>query len=442
MYLPNLSDLPNRRSLTTVPTPFSTSTLTLPISGVSGFFGGDLSPLAIIYLYKYWHCLGWYNTPGSFQIARRYGLISRSTFFQFFYPGVRVEPSELFGFDGQRGPRFQAVSSGTIIDVTGHPASVLTKECASMVGNPIPGRNGSRVGVTIVKLRKVPPPKVKPDRFINSFAYLGIIPIASSLATCIASALFHDWISFSLILLGILSNGISYLVVGFGTLCFIHPIPAAGSPRGDGILGTGKEFVLLQGPEGAVNCITRGQFSLEFPSKSYPEYIGWCTLLLTIQSIFQLSLMPQASLFGQIMFISSLVVSWAYHAWLSFFDREKTQSRILIKEILKEPSLKKYFLPTRTAAVVFALCVLAPDEPEVFFRVYLPNNTRVWRKWREIVLERFPNRTKNGLDFTSEDLGEFTGDEEVLLRNLLKDAKDAYEGFLKNEGASSATDTV
>ena len=441
MYLPNLSDMPNRRFLTTTPTLSDTSTFTLPISGIAGFFGGDTSALTVVHVYKYWQWLGWYNTPGSFQIAKRYGLIAKSTFFKGLFPGVRVEPAELLEFEGRKGERFQAVSSGTIINTTGHLASVLMKECASMA--PIPERDGSCVGVTIVKLREDPLPMVTPERTFTYSAFFGIIPIASSLGACIASGLYQDQVACSLILWGILSNGISCLVIGFGTLCFTHPKPAPGSPAGDGILGTDKEFVLLQGPEGAVNSITLGRFSLEFPSESFREYIGYCSVLLTIQSIFQLSLIPHASLFGQILFIFSLVVSWIYNSCLFAPDIEKIQRRIFLKEILKAPSMEKYILPTRTAAVVFALCVLNPKEPEEIVRVYLPNSTRVWKKWKEVVLEQFPNRTENRLDFTQEDLKGFTGDDKKLFEELLQDAKDAYKCFLKAEAyvaVSSATD--
>ena len=445
MYLPNLSDMPDRRSLITTPTPFSTSRFTLDTSGISGFFGGDeaISAMTTVHFYKYRQWLGWYNTPGSFQIARRYGLVARSAFFEGLFPGVRIEPAELVEFDGWKGEKFQAVRSGTIINTTNRLASALIKECASMVGVPIPGREGSRVGVTIVRLKENPPAIVKPKRPITCIALFGIIPIASSLTACIASVVYHDWISFSLILWGMLSNGISCLVIGRGTLFFTHPGRAAGSPHVDGILGTDidKEFVLLQGSGNAISSVTHGKFSLELCNGDR-EYVGWCSVLLTIQFIAQLFLIPQASLFGQVMFLFSLAVSWIYNLCLSAVDKEKILGRTLLEKILSRPLLKKYILPNRAAAVVFALCILRPEEPEKIVEAYLPNKTRVWRKWKEIVLEGFPNRTENRLDFTQADLEGFTSDEKELLRNILQDAKDAYEGFLENEGASSATDTV
>ncbi|KAF8439380.1 hypothetical protein L210DRAFT_3542198 [Boletus edulis BED1] len=427
-----LSGALNRRSMITAPSPLDTSRFTLDTTGVSGFFGGDeaISAMGTVHIYRGRRWLGWYNTPGSYQIARQYGLVAKSAFFKGCFPGVRKDPASLFEFDGWQGPRFLAVASGTVIDNTGHLASVLLKKCASIDGVHIPGRAGSGVGVTIVRLNTIPPKVVYPERITNYSPFFATIPISVSLAACIASGVYNDWFSCSLILWGILSNGISCLVIGFGSLCFTHHEPAPGSPPGDGILGSGKEFVLLQGDEGAVNSITIGKFSLEFPSKYHDEYIGYCSILLTIQFIAQLFLIPQGSLFGQIMFISSLGVSWVYNSWLSAFDKEKIQQHILLDVVLKNPSLTKYTLTTRTAAVVFALCVLSPENPSKILEAYLPNDTKVWRRWKETVLQRF--RSKEKLHFKQEDwnLSGYTDEERKLLRSLYGDAQAAYDGFV------------
>ncbi|KAF8555925.1 hypothetical protein OG21DRAFT_1438018 [Imleria badia] len=431
MYLPDLSGILNRRSMITTSTPLDGSRFTLDTSGVSGFFGGDeaVSAMGTVHVYRGRRWLGWYNTPGSFQIARQYGRVAKSTVFKGFFPGVRTDPAKLFAFDGWEGPRFQAVSSGTIMDSTGHLASVLMKECASIDGILTPGREGPNVGVTIAKLNTVPPKVVDPKRITSYTPAFALIPIAVSFVAFIASGVYEDWFSFSLILWGILSNGISCVVIGLGTLRFTHHIPAEGSPPGDGILGSGNEFVLLKGHEGAVNSITLGKFSLEFPTKLHDEYIGCCSILLTIQFIAQLFLIPQASLFGQVMFIASLAVSWVYNSCLSALDQEKIQRRILLEEILKKPSLKKYILTTRGAAVVFSLCVLSPEDPSKILEAYLRNDTKVWTKWKETVLQRL--RGKEELHFKEEDwnLTGYTDQERKLLRSLYGDAQAGYDAF-------------
>ena len=444
MYLPDLSGLLNRRSMITASTPLDKSRFTLDTTGVSGFFGGDeaISAMATVHVYNGRRWLGWYNTPGAYQIARQYGLIAKSTVFKGLFPGVRTDSAKLFEYDGWQGPRFQAVASGTIMDSTGHMAAIFMKECASINGVRIPGRDGAGVGVTIARLDTFPPKVVVPKRISTYSPVFAIIPIAVSLAACITTGVYEDWFSCSLILWGILSNGISCFVIGSGTLRFTHHMPAPGSPPGDGILGSGKEFVLLLGEEGAVNSITIGRFSLDFPSESYDEYIGCCSIFLTIQFIAQLFLIPQGSLFGQILFVSSLGVSWVYNSCLSSFDKEKIQQRILLDDILRKPSLTKYILTTRTSAVVFALCVLSPEDPSKILEAYLPNDTKVWRKWKETVLQRL--RAKGVLHFTDADwnLPGYTAQERKLLCSLYGDAQAAYDGLHNDKGVSEKRSNI
>ncbi|KAF8129030.1 hypothetical protein EV363DRAFT_1432897 [Boletus edulis] len=107
---------------------------------------------------------------------------------------------------------------------------------------------------------------------------------------------------------------------------FTHPEPAKGSPAGDGILGSDKEIVLLRGTEGAVNSITRG-----------------------------------GSPFVSLMLLASIGVSALYNAWLSSFDKEKINRKLLFQRVLASPTLTKYTLVTHTTAVVFMLLVSQPQ---------------------------------------------------------------------------------
>ncbi|KAG9310364.1 hypothetical protein JVU11DRAFT_9497 [Chiua virens] len=428
----------------TTSTPLDKSHFTLDTSGVSGFFGGDeaIYAMATVHIYRGRQWLGWYNTPGSYQIAKQYGLVAKSVIFKGLFPGVRIDPARIFEFDGWQGPRFQAVDSGTIMDSTGHLASILMKECASIPAKSIPGREGSSVGVTIVKLNTVPDKTVVPKRIFASSPFLAIIPISVSLATCVACAVYKDWYSFSLILWGMLSNGISCLVIGLGSLCFTHHIPAGGCPRGDGILGSGKELVLLQGEEGAVNSITIGRFSLEFPSECYEDYIGYCSILLAIQFIAQLFLIPQGSLFGQIMFITSLGVSWIYNMCLAAFDRERIQQRILLDDVLGRPTMTKYILDSRTAAVVFLLCVLSPENPKKILDAYLPNDTKVWRAWKEVVVQRLLQKRALRFEETDWKLAGYSAKDQELLQALYGDAQVAYNGWYEVPVGTSCHSSV
>ncbi|KAJ2984527.1 hypothetical protein NUW54_g10475 [Trametes sanguinea] len=93
--------------------------------------------------------------------------------------------------------------------------------------------------------------------------------------------------------------------------------------------------------------------------------ISFCSLLLTIQFLSQLLLVPQGTLHGQLLFLGTLVCSWAYNSYVSTWDGESFQRRILVEQILRlQPEqIKKYRLGTRTAMVVFVLLVLSPAPP-------------------------------------------------------------------------------
>lgn len=111
--------------------PLKSSTINLDISGVAGFFGGDVavSAMATVHVYQGRKWLGWYNSPGSYEIAKRYGQLGRSRFWDGLYPGINVDPAVLFELDGLYGPKYRAVHSGTVMSKTGHLAHLFLQEC-------------------------------------------------------------------------------------------------------------------------------------------------------------------------------------------------------------------------------------------------------------------------------------------------------------------------
>jgi len=150
---------------------------------------------------------------------------------------------------------------------------------------------------------------------------------------------------------------------------------------------------------------------------------------VVLQFVAQLLLIPQGSLFGQIMFVGSLGVSWLYNSYLSSFDREKIQRRVLREKILPDMKLTRYKLGTRTTMVAFVLLVLRSSNPEKLLNNLLPNDTNTWNIWRRVVLEKM----KGNLPLSFDD-GDYEGvdaAERPLLENLYKDAKAAYDGLLE-----------
>ncbi|KIO12327.1 hypothetical protein M404DRAFT_124024 [Pisolithus tinctorius Marx 270] len=418
--------------------PLGKARFTLDTSGVAGVFGGEeaVSAMATVHVYEHRKWLGWYNGPGSYEIAQRYGRLAKSRFFDGLFPGVHADPATLFDLDGRVGPKFRAAHSGTVIDESSHLADLLMKECSDMPLTKVQGRKTGPIGVAIVELHHTPNHEEYPAQFRTLAPVYAGVPILVSFITCVACLLVSDWFSFSMILLGIIVSGISCLVIGSGTFLFTHPEPAEGSPRGDGILCSDEEIVILRGEEAAVNSVTRGRFSIRFDSEPQYENIGWCSVLLMVQFIAQLLLIPQGTLFGQMMFVTSLAVSWAYNLWLSAFDKEQIQRDILMKNVLRNPQLTKYELGTRTSMVVFVLLILQAEEADKIMNSLLPNDTKAWRKWKGAIISRIQSAKDFDFDPADWDDENFTDGDRKLLNALFQDARDAYEGFKMYHRAS------
>ncbi|KAF9069798.1 hypothetical protein BDP27DRAFT_1293488 [Rhodocollybia butyracea] len=447
--------------------PLTKTTFTLDTSGIAGFFGGEeaVTAMSTVHFFSGRWLLGWYNSPGSYTIARCYGRLAKGRLWRGLFLGDGSDPVELFGLGGKKGPRFVAAESGTNLAVTEHLAYLLSKRCqgAEMKAQVISGewrKQNSGVNVTVVHLRRVPDIRCPMISEINySSIFLALLTISVNVAVCAVSAIYRQWYSFAMILLGIAANGISCLVIGSGNLELRHSQPSAGSPRGDGVMIDGKNMIVLLGDEGAVNFVTKGSFFLDLSSntisggkdssrngqnpvenvydkipdsdtgaamaatQSIPPYhtpslrkspshvsslpspvkpppspspseqnlnkIGACALLLTVQFLLQLLLIPQSPLFGQILFLFSLAVSWAYNTYLASLDRENFQIEVIsdclgLRQEADKPVLK-YDLATWTGAAVFVAYVLQPSNCRELLDRIIPNKTETWDKFKEEV---------------------------------------------------------
>ncbi|KAI0747796.1 hypothetical protein C8Q80DRAFT_695424 [Daedaleopsis nitida] len=379
--------------------PLQQSNINLDISGVAGFFGGDVavSAMGTVHIYKWRRWLGWYNSPGSYEIAKRYGQLARARVLRGFYPGVPVEPATLFELDGRAGPRYRALQSGTVMAQTGHLAHLLLQKCKKLKPLCTPAEQVTApIDVSVVHLHHIPRTVHHPHN-ARASSYAAFVPIVASIAAAVACMLCDDRLCFWMIVLGMLCSGISCYIIGRGVFTFKHPKSAPGAPPGDGILdGSGaNQMVVVLGRENAVNCITRGQFSLEYSKDPHYKYyeIGISSILLTGQFLAQLLIVPQGTIFGQVMFLCSLAVSWMYNSYLSSLDKESIQERILVKQILRHPFMCKVTVGTRTSMAVFVLFVLATSEDvdrgmlSAILNDLLPNDTRPWRMWKNAILE-------------------------------------------------------
>ncbi|THV04089.1 hypothetical protein K435DRAFT_774577 [Dendrothele bispora CBS 962.96] len=395
--------------------PWTTSKFNLDSLGVAGFFGGEeaISAMTTVHLYRGRRWLGWYNSPGGYTVAKHYGRLARSSLWTGLYPGGKLDPVELFELGGKHSPRFIAAHSGTILPETGHLGYLLMKECEALPPN---GEVGKRETTRL------------------SILFASVFPISTSLVTCVLCALLRDWFGFAMILLGIVANGLTCLVLGSGTLFVKRVKPASDVPKGDGLLESKKELVVLLGPESAIAQVTRASFGLEFGKFSAPNYhnVGICCILQTGQFLIQLLLIPQAGLFGQFLFLTSFAVSWLYNAYLSSLDKEEMQRRVLLKpEVLKiSGERQRYGFGTRTAMAVFVMFALQPSSPRSLLDHLIPNNTIIWNTFKDQLAKQAPigpEVKELSIDFSALK----TVGNKGLMDDLTDDAQEAYKTYRK-----------
>ena len=495
--LSELSRLAERYKRDVIPSPLSNVAFTFDSLGVAGFFGGDSSVTAMAtvaltprYLTGF---LGWYNAPGSLDVAKQYARLLNVQIGDSLFPAGRPDPTRLLELDGDIGPKFVAAHSGVVLDFTGHPGSLIRSwaEVIDLTHSPFHethGAGGTGQNVTIINLQHNNHFVVDPERAIsfpslsmNRKAVWSLAPMSVSVGACVLCALTADWPSFASIAVGMVAHGLACLIIGSGKLTFKSPKPAEGAPPGDGVLVGERDVIVLVGPGGAVNAITRGRFfynhkeesnesppfmpfMLSTPSTAPPvppsnvrsRYISslllmvqsllrsrtmlWISaLLLMAQPLLQLFLIPLGTLFGQLMFIATIITSWAYNMYLSHYvDRHGIQTGILFKMLSLERShIQKYQLKTLTSAIAFTFFVLASvrklDDPLAFLDGMLPNNT-VWKVWKEAMARKLKDRRY----FDVTEPKELLFDEDLTAvekryRNLLeiyfKDAQDAWKAW-------------
>ncbi|KAI6129370.1 hypothetical protein EDD16DRAFT_1701366 [Pisolithus croceorrhizus] len=441
MFIPQLSDVLDRRTLYSGNAPLNDPSLpqgfSLDTGGMASFFGGEVAVTAMttIHLDPTRRWLGWYNSPGTYEVARRYGRVSDSKLLEGLFPGVPTDLATLLGLEGLKGTKYIGAHNGTILEETGPFSALLMKHSVDHLRTvEIPGRKTQPIAVTITELEHPPNNQAVLRTPIYPPIVAGI-PILASVGTAVACGVFQDWFSFSLIVFGILVNGVSCVVIGAGEFVFQYPNPRVDVP-GDGILVSDKdkEIIVLMGSGDAVNSITLGSANLRF---RWRYWIKWCAILLVLQLIVQILLIPQGTLFGQIMFIGSLAVSWAYNLWLCSIDKESIQGDVFVRGVLRSPRFWRYNLGTRTSAVVFMLLTLKPKDPGKILNMLIPNDTAEWLKFKDDILSRI--RTNQELRFETSFLDTLAPEQDRELMELLySDAEAAYKGYL-NHLSRSAT---
>lgn len=394
--------------------PFADPTFTLDVGGIAGFFGGEEAFAAMISVHlipaRRW--MGWYNSPGSYIVAKKYGTLPKSIFWDGLFPGPSLEPTQLLEMDSGTGMRYTGVFSGTQLPSTGHLSYLLSTYCKQTLQSSLPPHLLGGKNEVPVSVPKADQPKHRniavtvarfpdfeewephgayptiPYGMFASFTWLAtvfiILTMAFSVASAVLSALYDDWYSFAMILFGVITNGLTCLVLGSGKLQVDFPKPSDKSPPGDGILFDSENIILLQGGERVISSVLHSRFRLAYENDPNYHRIGLVSVLLLCQFIAQLFLIPQGKLIGQIFFLASLAMSWICNGYLASFDSEELQTDLLFK-IVREPMLYKFPVTKWSMGVAFALFYFKPKDPRGILNELMPNNTLAWDLWKECI---------------------------------------------------------
>ncbi|KAI0716342.1 hypothetical protein C8Q76DRAFT_692087 [Earliella scabrosa] len=143
-----------------IPTPTAftdskTRSYSLDISGLVGFFSnsGPIAAMGTRIFYPGGKYLGWYNSPGSYEMAKTCGRLCQTRL----WAGLRdpnhdsVDPADLFRLNNKCGPRFYGVHSGKWVP-TGHLGHLCMGECRRLdveSRNTAGGRTSGNAELTI-----------------------------------------------------------------------------------------------------------------------------------------------------------------------------------------------------------------------------------------------------------------------------------------------------
>ena len=369
-----------------------------------------------------------FNAPGSYAAGKALIALGKSRVFDALNPGISADPAALSsGSDFADGPKYTASFSGTVLSATGPLAKTLLEHSRTLPIEVVGGRVTSPSSVTVVELLDAPESEVHPTAKVHAPV---ILPVIVSVASATTSAVFGDWKICVMICLGMICNGMSSSALRQGDLTFTRPKTTAGAPAGDGYLEAGTELVVLKGSESAVASITRGRFTLRYKNERIYRWIATCGTLMTAQCFIQLLIVPQGTFYGQVLFLITMIVSWLYNAHVA--RQEKAAwDRLVLEDLLKAPSMTRYSLGTRTTTAVFLMQLLKPDDIEGQLALLLPNNTPVWRFWRQTVARRLREEKPNFAGAANDAAAKFRSDELTLLNTLLSDAQAAVDGYAK-----------
>ncbi|KAF8171314.1 hypothetical protein BJ912DRAFT_860601 [Pholiota molesta] len=369
----------------------------LDFSGVAGLLGGEewFAANSAKLLMRHGRWTGWYNSPGSYYVGRKYGSLVQAPQRPRSGRSFRIESARMLQLDSMEGPRFMEVQSRYSQNRTGHVAHLIACYC-DQIGSPDKGReyrNGTATSVTILDLGNVVKwrgyPNV-PEEFLISLGSLAFGALSSASCMTIGFCAWpiidsRDWFSFAAIFLGAISNGVSSYVFGSGILTLPIEIgPQFSEAHGILMSESQRNIIVLKGSGNNVSNIIRGKFDVVYPGTPIDNFMIWCCLfILNSQFLLQLFLIPQASYVGQLAFLCTFFFSWIFNAILAWYDRNYIQTQVLFKTLgmWPEPKWKKLHFQTPSEASAFVAFYTHPNT----LTELVPDQTDAWMAWKDLI---------------------------------------------------------
>ncbi|KAG1800529.1 uncharacterized protein BJ212DRAFT_1400414, partial [Suillus subaureus] len=281
----------------------------------------------------------------------------------------------------------------------------------------------------IMDLKKVPTEDNTLPPRSSRYSSLPIIASVTSIAACVICASVKDWLSFKMILLGMVSSGITSSIMCTGTITLGRVKPADGVPPGDGMLLLDNRIVILRGNEEDVNAVTKGKLRLKI--KGGVRTLLFCASIALSQVTLQLIYMPSGSLPGQFMFLLSLLVSGGCNLYLSAKEEDVRSSALIT--LLDTPEVTTYQTNSRTTAAVLACLALCWESdtliPANVLRDIVPIRTKPWNALSQILTKNIKDRNKK-FDYRNSD--DLDVQEKLLLTELIGDAHAAYDRYIRD----------
>ncbi len=436
----------------------SDSSFKLDSSGIAGFFGGDSAwkAVAMTCILKQRvggliMLLGYYNSPGAYEVVKRCAPLAKSTFWGSLFSSDDRDPAEILGLEAKRGPTFLSASGKTIR--TGHPAYLIARDAQRRWAASASSQHTDSY-VTIVEAPSQPPvtPTDASASRLNVIILIWILGgYYASFAMCIVCGLARDWWCFASILTGIFAGGVIRvpLMETQARMEVTSPECGPNPPKGterkeEGLLLHERGVILLRQCKHAelrLVDLARGRFRLELSADDRKVFkYGLCALV--IQFLTQLVLIPQGTLFGQLMFVSSLGLSAVYNVYLAMQQDDLQTDYLLDLCGLDESSFKQTTMRSKAGMAVFACLALRHQPlyaPRKLLDELVTTNGAVWSSWKELVARKLENDEPMEFSQEGESVEGLDEAEKASLAELLKDAEDAYrsQGWQRVDQESS-----